>query len=304
MNIDISVIICTYNPRAEYLEEALKALKDQTLPISQWELLLIDNASDQPLSSEIDISWHPHSRHLREEKLGKTHALLLGIKEAVGELIVIVDDDNVLDTTYLEVALHISKDWPMLGAWGGQIVPDFEETPPEWTKPYWWMIAIREFEQDKWSNLLHCYDTAPVGAGMCVRKSVANKYAELAMNDSSRSNLDPKGKQLLRSGDQDLAFTSCDLGLGTGLFVSLKLTHLIPARRLEKEYLLKLAEGISYSVTIMESLRGKVPDIPKVSLIRKLIGYYRLMRMEPIYRSFHQAIERGKALAIKEIKNF
>ncbi len=39
----------------------------------------------------------------------------------------------------------------------------------------------------------------------------------------------------------DLALTSCDIGLGTGLFTSLKLTHLISAYRLQENHLLRLA---------------------------------------------------------------
>lgn len=297
----ISVIICTHNPRINYLEKVLKGLEAQILPIEQWELLLVDNASDQAVSSVINLTWHPNARHLRESQLGKTYALLLGIKESVGDIIVIVDDDNVLDPDYLEVALNISRNWPILGAWGGQIRPDFEETPPEWTKPYWWMLAIRELDRDRWSNLVYCYETSPVGAGMCVRRIVAEKYAQSVCNSPQRLNLDPRGKLLLRAGDHDLGFTSCDIGLGTGVFVDLNLTHLIPSIRLKEEYLLKLAEGIEYSTTVLESIRGNLPSVPNLSWIKKLVAYYRLRKMSPRDRRFHLALARGKALAIQEI---
>ena len=41
--MDFSVIICTHNPRSDYLRRVLDALKAQTLLREQWELLLIDN---------------------------------------------------------------------------------------------------------------------------------------------------------------------------------------------------------------------------------------------------------------------
>lgn len=277
------------------------ALKYQTLPAEQWELLLIDNASNQPLSSVIELSWHPNARHIREEQLGLTPARLRGIKEAVAETLVFVDDDNVLDTDYLEVALQISKDWPILGAWGGHIRADFEETPPNWTKPYWKYLGIREVEQDKWSNLLHQYDTTPCGAGICVRKVVAEKYASLVCNDPKRASLGRKGKLLTSGEDSDLGFTACDIGLGTGQFVSLKLTHLMPPTRLQEEYLIRLLEGITYSHTILESFRGKMPDLPSLSWISKLRIYFGLWKMTPRDRRFHKASQRGQALAIKEI---
>ena len=45
----ISAIICTHNPRMHYLRRVLQALDGQTLAKTEWELLLIDNASEQPL---------------------------------------------------------------------------------------------------------------------------------------------------------------------------------------------------------------------------------------------------------------
>ena len=47
--VDISVIVCTHNPRPDYLRRVLDALYAQTLPKTDWELILIDNANDMPL---------------------------------------------------------------------------------------------------------------------------------------------------------------------------------------------------------------------------------------------------------------
>jgi hypothetical protein len=113
--------------------------------------------------------------------------------------------------------------------------------------------------------------------------------------------MDRKGKLLVSCGDSDLAFTACDIGLGTGLFTSLKLTHLIPPSRLEEEYLIKLCEGIYYSLTFLAYFRGKMP--PKHSGVEKLFEYYILLRMNPRDRRIYNAQRRGKALAIQEILN-
>ena len=48
--IDVSVIICTHNPRPEHLRRVLEALGDQTLPEHRWELQIIDNGSKVPLA--------------------------------------------------------------------------------------------------------------------------------------------------------------------------------------------------------------------------------------------------------------
>src|SRR5580692_10629321 len=114
--LPVSVIICSHNPREDYLRRVLDALKAQTLPAKDWELLLVDNASKEPLAGRFDLSWHPNARHVREEKTGLTHARLHGIAEAKGNLLVFVDDDNVLRADYLEASLKIAADYPKLGA--------------------------------------------------------------------------------------------------------------------------------------------------------------------------------------------
>lgn len=138
MKPKLSVILCTHNPRPDYLARTLSALQIQTLALEQWELLLVDNASEQILASTIDLSWHPQSRHIRENQLGLTPARLRGIQEATSETLVFVDDDNVLNADYLEIALSISQTSPIIGAWGGQIRAEFEVPPPVWAEPYHW----------------------------------------------------------------------------------------------------------------------------------------------------------------------
>lgn len=302
MELPISVIICTHNPRSNYLERVLAALKSQTLSKDFWELLLVDNASNKILASEIDLSWHPQARHIREEKLGLTPARLRGISEAQAGVLVFVDDDNVLDSSYLEVVWRIAKDYPIIGAWGGLIKPEFEETPPSWTKPYLGILAIREFERDQWSNLLENYETVPCGAGLCVRKTVAQKYVDLVTQDPKRAALDRKGKMLTSCGDSDLALTACDIGLGTGMYTSLNLTHLIPSGRLQEDYLLRLVEGLSYSQTMLAYFRGTISS-DSFWRASNIYSLYLSLRYGFRVARFHQAGQKGRKLALKEIAN-
>jgi glycosyltransferase involved in cell wall biosynthesis len=289
MKLTISVIICAHNPKTAYLDRVLNALKLQTLPKEQWELLLIDNASTQPLD-QIDLSWHHNASHIREEQLGLTPARLRGIQTAQADVLVFVDDDNVLDSEYLEFVSQISEQWPMLGAWGGQTAPGFEEQPPDWTKAYWGYLAIREFDRNQWSNLYQ-QELTPYGAGLCVRKVVAEEYLRLASSDPQRMGLGRKGAIILSGEDTDIAYTACDLGLGMGLFTSLKLVHLMSANRLSEDYLLKIVEGSTYSQVILESFRGVVP--PSRSLPSKLLLQLRRWLMDSRSRRFHDAYFRG-----------
>jgi glycosyltransferase involved in cell wall biosynthesis len=245
MRFGCSVVICTRNPRLNYLSRALKALREQTLPVNEWELLLVDNGSANPLVGFVDLSWHPASRVVPEAEPGLTPARLRALAEVRGNLIIFVDDDNVLDHSYLSECLLIAQQFPCLGAWGGQLFPEFEIPPAPELEDLLEGLALRQFHQPRWSN----YDssTCPYGAGLCVRASVADRYASIAKSDQVRRSLDRRGNCLIGGGDLDLAMTSYQLGMGTGLFPQLKLLHLIPKHRVQSDYLYKICVGGTYA---------------------------------------------------------
>ena len=187
----ISVIICTHNPRPDYLTRVLEALRAQTLPVDRWELLLVDNASEQPLGGRFDLSWHPHARHVREEKTGLTHARLCGIAAAQADLLVFVDDDNVLRRDYLEAALKIAADYPQIGAWAGSCIPEFEVEPPAELRPWLAGLVIEKLKTPLWARLPRGSEATPPGAGMTVRRKVALRYRELTLTNPLRQTLGP-----------------------------------------------------------------------------------------------------------------
>ena len=247
MTQEVSVIICAHNPRKQYLERTLRALQAQTLDQSRWELLLIDNASDLPLSDHWDLSWHPHARHVVEGELGLSAARRRGMREARCELVVFVDDDNVLDADYLSEAVKIGHDWPLLGVWGsGIIAPEFEREPAEDLKQYLFYLALRETTVPHWSNVFPCIEATPWGAGLCLRRVVASNYCQIW--DQSHIRLsDRVGRSLMSGGDMEIACVACNMGLGMGVFPVLRLTHLIPKERVTADYLVRMAEASTTS---------------------------------------------------------
>jgi glycosyltransferase involved in cell wall biosynthesis len=251
--LDASVIICTHNPRSDYFARVLDGLRHQTLPLRKWELLIIDNASRLPLASSWDISWHPSGRHILESDLGLAPARRRGIQEASADLIIFVDDDNVLDETYLAEAIKIKQEWPSLGVWGsGSIRGDFEVEPPESLRSW---LPVREVTAPRWSNLAGSHsglfgespeDAIPWGAGLCVRKEVAMAYSQFC-DRSSIQITDRQGASLAGGGDTEISFVCCSHGLGIGIFPELKLTHLIPQHRVSEDYFARFVEGTCLS---------------------------------------------------------
>jgi len=293
----LSVIICTHNPRDDYVRRCLDALRAQRLPHNHWELVVVDNHSDAAVADRIDLPWHPSARIVREETMGLTAARLRGIRESTGELLVFVDDDNVLDPDFLEVAERTMDEKPFLGSWSGQCRPAFEKTPPEWTRRYWGNLVIREFEHDVWSNLPRLPESMPCGAGLCVRRNVAQHYLELHESGKRSFQFDRNGKSLVSGGDNDLAACACDLGFGLGLIASLKLTHLISPERLTVEYLARLTEGIYFSSTLLNAERGL--RVAERGALGRSVDFLRVMQLQPPHRPILRAAFRGRDRAIQ-----
>lgn len=302
----VSVIICSHNPRENYLRRVLEALKAQTLPAKDWELLLIDNASAEPLAGCFDLSWHPNARHIREEKIGLTHARLRGIAESKGGLLVFVDDDNVLRVDYLQACLKISADHPQLGAWGGSCIPEFEVEPPAGLRPWLAGLLIEKVNKPVWDKIPRGGGHLPPGAGMAVRRNVALHYREQVLRDPLRQALGRTGKNLAAGEDSDMALCSLAFDLGTGRFPELELTHLIPARRLTLEYLEGIHEGFGYSGVVLAAIHDKdarEPGQVKNTLKRFLLPAKLLAEgKSPEERRIKLAEERGMRAARRELQ--
>ncbi len=316
MNPLVSVIICTHNPRAAYIESVLSSLRIQTLAPEKWELLLIDNRSDQPLSERIDISWHPRSRHVREEKLGLTPARFTGIREAAADILVFVDDDNLLDQDYLQYALSLADKMPYVGAFGGDVAGEFEVAPPAWINPYLECLVVRKETAPRWSCQPGALSisTAPAGAGLVVRADVARLYLSKASSDPIRKDLDRKGSSLMSGGDTDMVFCACEMGLAVGLFPELRMRHLISKERLTLEYTLRLARGITVSVYLLRYLwDGIIPSKPSLKpplaqritrFLRSIKQFGRFSEEQRVALLVEDARRKGSMDAYEIISNF
>lgn len=253
--VHISVILCTHNPRPDYLARALASLRVQTFDRRRWEFLLIDNASTPPLDNGWDLSALPLARTIREERLGLTAARLRGIAEASGDLLVFIDDDNVLAPDYLEQAAAIAASSPHLGVLGsGTLVPEFEVPPPPELASRTEILALRTVPAPLWSNNPNDYRCVPWGAGIVVTKPIARRYGRF-LDERNLTSLVGRRGQHLFSGEDDLfSWTSIAAGLGFGVFPQLHVTHLIAARRLTQAYFLRLIRDSAYSNGIMRHM--------------------------------------------------
>lgn len=298
----LSVIICSHNPREDYLRRTLASLRDQRLDNTQWELLLIDNGSEKPLAKGWNLDWHPRARSLIESEVGLTAARLRAIKEAKGELLVFIDDDNILAPDYLEMAIATMAAHPFLGVIGaGVLEPEFESKPSATVKEMLPRLALRTVEVARWSNNVLDSPSFPWGAGLCVRRPVAQHYLKLVEKLTTAAVLDRRGERLFCGGDDLFSWASSELGCGFGVFPELRITHLISAKRVDARYLLRLVHDHSFSHGVLRYLlMGSRPEV--FGMARRVRYLLHGLRNGSFSMKCHLETARGECEAMEFIR--
>jgi glycosyltransferase involved in cell wall biosynthesis len=304
----LSVIICTYNPKAPILDRVLNSLKQQTLPLTEWQLIIVDNRSDNDVPTKCDLSWHPEHLLVREEKAGLIYARICGTLQTKHEILVSVDDDTPLFPNYLENIQQIFLQNPDMGIVGGRTVAEFAVPPPAWIKSFYPLLAIRDLgeepiiQQLKVNDTLQQYPQAAAVAVMSMRKECMLDYVEHFNTDNISHTLGRKGNDLSSGEDNDINLFIYKSGYALGYFPQLKFVHLIPESRLQADYLARLQYSSSKTWIKVLSKYGinPWPKIPKLTVgFRKIKAWisYRAWASPKNYIRWRGACGTFEALA-------
>ena len=129
---DFSVIIPSHNG-GDTLPRCLKAVEALESGGASLEVLLIDNDSnDTTLQTMEDFAVAFGAKIISVPERGKSFALNKGLKEAVGEVIVFLDDDTVPDPDLLQSYATMFQRNPDTHVLAGRIMPLWTEAPPTW----------------------------------------------------------------------------------------------------------------------------------------------------------------------------
>ncbi len=131
----ISAVICTYK-RYDLLKKAIESLISQSIPSSEYEILIIDNTPNAKFgegkSSCEQYSDIPNLRYLFEDIPGLSNARNVGIRESSSEIIAFLDDDAIASKSWLEEIVLGFQSFEKVGVVGGKISPIWEQDRPSW----------------------------------------------------------------------------------------------------------------------------------------------------------------------------
>jgi glycosyltransferase involved in cell wall biosynthesis len=130
-----TVALCTHN-HADRLARTLGDLRALQSPRAPWELLVIDNGCTDATSDLLATQQWPAGWRVRvvpEAKLGLSNARNCAIREATGEYLIFIDDDETPDPDWL-CAYERLIDTKAPDAFGSRIEVLFEGERPSWLR--------------------------------------------------------------------------------------------------------------------------------------------------------------------------
>lgn len=237
--IAIDIIICTYN-NAQSLERTLDSLARQhSKPEIDWSVLIVDNNCTDDTVSVVQRAAERAVISVaieREPEQGLTSARLHGVKSTTREWIAFIDDDCVLAPDWLVQTAAFATAHPSCGAFGGRIELSWETEPPSYVHRFRFAYAGKNH-----GSKVHRRGWL-AGLGMTVRRAalVATGWTEQPLL------ADRIGDTLVSGGDMEI-----------GLRIAVRheiwynpacgITHMIPPRRITREYLRRMMFGLGAS---------------------------------------------------------
>lgn len=174
----ISIIVATYN-RSGLLAGTLDSLCAMSLDKRDWEAIVVNNNSTDDTERVFKdyLDAHPDAGNIRmvfEARQGLSHARNRGISESRGEIIAVIDDDELVNGEFAGAYLDFFYSRPDAAAAGGKITPMYMSEKPRWISRYTEIpIAgtldlgdrVREFPRGK----------NPFGGNMALRRTTLER---------------------------------------------------------------------------------------------------------------------------------
>lgn len=244
-----SFITCTYN-RDKYIGQTLQSVCDQKYPDNNYEIIVIDNNStdNTPSICEEFRAKYPNKnfRYFKEMNQGLSFALNRGIKEAQGEFLIFVDDDETIIPQHLERLDNHLRTYPEAVLCGTPVIPVYEIPEPKWMSRFTQRLIGGYFDQGKEVKILEAKNYPGTGHTI-IKKELYERYGNY------NTELGRKGTSLIGAEDKDMFNRLKNNNIVCYYLPDIPIYHHIPPNKMTDEFFHKL----TYSIGKSERIRTK-----------------------------------------------
>ncbi|WP_340105375.1 glycosyltransferase [Rhodohalobacter sp. 8-1] len=287
----ISLIICTYN-RAEYLSDSLNTLI-QSARGRSVEILVIDNNSSdntrkvcQEYSAKTEKTGDDLALHyVLETNQGLSFARNRGIEEANAPVIIFLDDDITVPSSFTDSWLSFFADHPEARAAGGKIHVQFDDPRPKWMSDF--LLPLLGHHDHGDSIKPYSNRNYPFGGNMAFKAGIFDEYGTF------NTELGRIGSDLKASEEKEFFRRLQQDGVKIYFVPKALLYHRVNKSRLTKDYIRRQAVGLGQSIALQMKRK---PGSRKITTIFKEVGKWAATIALFIFYSFKLQGSKGVML--------
>jgi glycosyltransferase involved in cell wall biosynthesis len=272
--------VCCSNICPPLWLQLFSSIADQTTADTDIEIVAINNGF--PSDRTQLLRKHPsiiklgnRFRLIEEPTPGIAHSRARGMREARGDWLVFLDDDNTIAPDFITALSKELSNSNSLGGLVALITPVWEKPVPEWLARFGVLClsyTSPSLDDDNFvPQHLSCEQarefSSPPGGGMIIHQTVAHRYLN-SPNLKQRLQWGRVGKKLYGCDDNDLWNEIFPLKRGVLISDKVRIQHHIPCHRTKIHYLIRLNFQMSYSFGWMDGTRNT--SAPKSTLWQHL----------------------------------
>jgi glucosyl-dolichyl phosphate glucuronosyltransferase len=285
----ISIVIPTYN-RCALLRQTLEAISKQTIPLSDFEVLVIDNGSTDATADVAQAARAilPNLTYILESAPGLHNGRHRGMQASNGSILVYADDDIEPLPSWLSSIAESFRD-ENVAIVGGKDIPKFEAPPPPWLDQIWETTEHGRYLTyfsliDLGDSVMKISPTLVFGCNFSIRKSVLQEIKGFHPDAMPGNKIEFRG-----DGETHVARMVESLGYTTIYHPGASVYHWVPASRMTVSYIIQraYADGVTQSYTDLRSGKKPMNFRTRITQLNLLVRTFKKSRVHrQITRSF------------------
>ena len=216
------------------------------------EVVVNNNSTDDTIDVFARFAAENQAFNLRmvtETEQGLSAARNCGIRASVGDIVAIVDDDETLESSYIESYIEFFDSFPTAMAAGGAVRAVYEGRRPRWMSHYTERMIANPLDLDVVVTLFP-KNRVPAGGNMAFRREVFERVGLF------NPRLGRNGQSLIGGEENDLFARLRGAGELLYFVPNAAIYHHIPDAKLTDDYF----DRLSYNVGRSKRLRAEADD--------------------------------------------